>query len=155
MELPRMTCSFLSIFPVNRPAKSILFLPPCRLRPSHLPASLRKPRLGQGSWRPVTFDVNPQSNIYRPTQHTYPESSEQYNDESKIGVVGDRFTYIVTSKNANDFAVAVKLAEYPLFHVLIARQQSALSYHTGMVVSRHTFFNSGWAWGILTSRCWV
>lgn len=27
-------------------------------------------------------------------------------------------TYIVTSQDTNDFAVAVQLAEYPLFHVL-------------------------------------
>ena len=32
----------------------------------------------------------------------------------KIGVL----TYIVTSQDANDFAVAVQLAEHPLFHVL-------------------------------------
>ena len=53
------------------------------------------------------------------------------------------FTYIVTSENANDFAVAVKLAEDPLLHVLIARQQSALSYQPEIMESRHTFFNSG------------
>ena len=38
--------------------------------------------------------------------------------QKKAGIIGTS-TYIVTSQNANDFAVAVQLAEYPLFHVLI------------------------------------
>ena len=42
--------------------------------------------------------------------------------QKKAGIIGTS-TYIVTSQNANDFAVAVQLAEYPLLHVLIERNR--------------------------------
>lgn len=35
-------------------------------------------------------------------------------------------TYIVTSQDTNDFAVAVQLAKYPLFHVLVKQLRQLL-----------------------------